>query len=483
MPFLRLLPVFLVLPWMCASAAEVRSQILEQAQAKPIANLPQGIAGEAGKVTLHADYAQAGEGRITLYLINRSEKALAVPTQDGDPYVKLEARSEAGSWERAQAHGYSDCGNSYMTTPLPDGTFLALVAPYPTKGEKRTVRYRMYSDVGAVSNEGEGLADPKLIEQCRYDAMAIRFGDAKVVEHVLFNGTAKANDETQWPDLRQSAIHRLEHISPAEAAPLLKRLLAESGLKDHYYGAVIRIMSAKAPGDLAAFAKEVLSEGMSPRRTRLRGVAGYLQDSASLALLQALVKDPATPDAEGFLGAATSKGDAEARALLSSIAEGNGYRQNLRHYAAYLTEERLENLPVRVDIAAAGVGDADKRLKHVVTLTNEREEPVSFFYTRPEEIVGFSVWWYTAPPERLIRFVPVRETANFFKGDEKAKPTQVVLKKGEKLSLNFDLLDYFDLSSCAKESRNGLFATPRVRLPGIQSAPAASKSSLGIYLP
>src|SRR5262249_26871134 len=86
--------------------------------ARPIVGLPAGAAAPEGKLTLYADYDSARDEHVKVYLINRTGRTLDIPNQDGDPYLKLEARqSGADPWQRAQRHLYSDCGNSYMSRP------------------------------------------------------------------------------------------------------------------------------------------------------------------------------------------------------------------------------------------------------------------------------------------------------------------------------------------------------------------------------
>src|SRR6185503_18670570 len=84
---------------------------------RPIAELPASVAAPEGQLTLYADFANVRDQHVTMYLVNRTGRTIDVPNQDGDPYLKLEAQSAAGQWERAQRHMDSDCGNSYMSRP------------------------------------------------------------------------------------------------------------------------------------------------------------------------------------------------------------------------------------------------------------------------------------------------------------------------------------------------------------------------------
>src|SRR5262245_50520496 len=60
--------------------------------ARRIAGLPADVIAPEGKLTLYADYTSARDEHVTVYIINRTGRTLDLPNQDGDPYLKLEAR-------------------------------------------------------------------------------------------------------------------------------------------------------------------------------------------------------------------------------------------------------------------------------------------------------------------------------------------------------------------------------------------------------
>jgi hypothetical protein len=119
--------------------------------------LPASINAPDGKLTLHADFAQAGGGKVPLYLINRTAEKVILSSQDGNIYLKLERKMPDGRWERVQIHQRSWCGNSYYPVALAPGHYFTFPGYMPTKGAKAQVRYRGYSSNSLLSNEGEGF--------------------------------------------------------------------------------------------------------------------------------------------------------------------------------------------------------------------------------------------------------------------------------------------------------------------------------------
>ncbi len=73
-----------------------------------IEKLPGEVRSVAGKVTVVADFESREKGgSIPLYIINRTDKELELPFQDGDVYLKLEAKGDDGKWKRVEPHAYS----------------------------------------------------------------------------------------------------------------------------------------------------------------------------------------------------------------------------------------------------------------------------------------------------------------------------------------------------------------------------------------
>jgi len=139
-----------------------------------VRNLPASVDAPDGKLTLFADYGdETGEG-IALYVVNRTNEECQVPFQDGDIYAKREVRLPDGTWQRAQTHRYSFCGNSYGILHLQPGQFLNLRGFRSSAGEKYAVRYRLYGTLDASSNIGTGNVPRDQINEAAGDEMEIR---------------------------------------------------------------------------------------------------------------------------------------------------------------------------------------------------------------------------------------------------------------------------------------------------------------------
>lgn len=140
----------------------------------PNVNLPPTIPADDGKLTFYADFAKAKEGKVPLYIVNRSAERKQFSSQDHDIYLKLERRMPDGRWERVQSHQDSWCGNSYYPVELPPGSHFSFSGYLPTKGTKAQVRFRSYGSIPLISNEAEGF----FLEEDRIaagiDQMALR---------------------------------------------------------------------------------------------------------------------------------------------------------------------------------------------------------------------------------------------------------------------------------------------------------------------
>lgn len=136
--------------------------------------LPVHIQPVTGKLSLTADFQHTNNGFVTLYLINATNGAIAVPKQDGDLYCKREAKTADGTWRRCDSHQSSWCGNSYGSRDLPAGGFLSWQQMLNSEhGKLRPVRFRLFSKLDVKSNEGSGKITDADIHFCRFDAMAM----------------------------------------------------------------------------------------------------------------------------------------------------------------------------------------------------------------------------------------------------------------------------------------------------------------------
>lgn len=226
-----------MLPLLCAAA-------LAQ-EARPLADLPAGVAAPDGKLTMFADFEAKKDGFVPVYVVNRTAKPVLLPAQDGDPFLKLEGRAQDGAWERAQSHMHSWCGNSYFPMPkLAPQTFHVFRGKTAAAGRKTKVRYRLYSLVPLVSNVGEGLVDPKEIEAAKRDRMAVDFGDYAFVSRAA---TVPGAVPVQT---RYAAIRNLKRFKEKRTVQLLAKLLAEED-------PTIRLNALNVATNFGPFAKEL----------------------------------------------------------------------------------------------------------------------------------------------------------------------------------------------------------------------------------
>jgi hypothetical protein len=132
---------------------------------KDLTDLPENVSFEKGRISVFVDFentlrrrsrsfaqvidrAGADDGfRVTLaYLMNDTDKAINLPTQDSNLYLKQEVR-ENGKWVRSHSHRYSACGNSYLSLELPVRSYVMFRVLLDSSDEEaaRLVRYRFYN--------------------------------------------------------------------------------------------------------------------------------------------------------------------------------------------------------------------------------------------------------------------------------------------------------------------------------------------------
>ena len=181
----------------------------------PLSELPAKAIFEKEKFCLYADFEN--EKGLRFFLINDSKEDVVLAAQDGDVYIKQEAKVD-GKWVRSQAHVDSDCGLSYRRFPsIPPGHYaiwsrsnVVQRAPNDQEEAKETdVRYRIYSSefFDVVSNEGMAFVSPTMIEAAEYDTLALRFGDVEKIARVA-SGDVKGGG-LDHVDPRAFAIGRL----------------------------------------------------------------------------------------------------------------------------------------------------------------------------------------------------------------------------------------------------------------------------------
>lgn len=160
-----------------AEADEVMPSAKFQEQtSKPIPNadLPSHIHPDPGsEISLVADYGAKVAQGIPLYVINSSDQGVDLPTQDGDLFIRLEAKLPEGEWRRAQAHISSWCGNSYYALSLKPGEHVRLFGYVPENGLPGEIRYTFYRGDSISTASHQGLYLPADIEDAHTDEMSI----------------------------------------------------------------------------------------------------------------------------------------------------------------------------------------------------------------------------------------------------------------------------------------------------------------------
>lgn len=190
--------------------------------------LPGHIQAEDGQVSLFADFGSIQtNGRVPVYLVNKSSHDLVLNTQDGDIYLKLQFQDSDGHWIRAQPHGYSWCGNSYVTRTVRPGYYMLVSGYQPINGEPRAVRYKLYGqEIELSSNAGDGVVDDTDIKWASNDVMSIREGSFEHVSKVALDDEPVENKMDHIRDIRETAIWELssDRFDPSESRQILRQV-------------------------------------------------------------------------------------------------------------------------------------------------------------------------------------------------------------------------------------------------------------------
>jgi|GEM_PF-2464275 len=315
----------------------------------PLASLPEHVAAPDGRLTLFADFDDVDDtyGQyVAVYLVNRTDKRIGFFSQDYDIYVKLEALTDSGEWERAQPHYSSSCGNSYDMTPsLKPGTFFKFGGYYPAEGEPRIVRYRLYHrhalvvdddapedehrlrrngkkiPIHLVSNSGTGRVSLQTIAATRTDSMAIGFGNFTTVRDIAL-GTVKKPPNSWAPLSRLGAVLALHRFATPEALALLEELMDDSdrGISEAAVAAVA-LMGLEFPPAEERFQQLLQSEKPDIRAAAVWALKERPITPEVLGYAQELLADDdlwIRVAAMGVLGS-QCKEDPEMRALISRL--------------------------------------------------------------------------------------------------------------------------------------------------------------------
>lgn len=179
--------------------------------------LPEAIRKQAvkGKATLYADFKNAVDGQVKVYLLNPTTDPIVLHSQDGDILSKRESFASDAVWRRCDGHIFSDCGNSYGMRTVPEGEFISWTQQLNSPGgTKAQVRFRLYQAApnDLVSNEGEATVLAEEIHSCRYDILAMRTAPFEDVAALATGAISLPKDPHQWQDPETSAVEALERF-------------------------------------------------------------------------------------------------------------------------------------------------------------------------------------------------------------------------------------------------------------------------------
>jgi hypothetical protein len=186
-----------------------------------VAELPAEIQKTAGGICLQvggygedsASQEMRRAGTVPVYLINDSDDDLKVPSQDGDIYLRLEAKLDDGRWCRVQFHQNSDCGNSYISHELPAHHFVRVSGYNPSSGRRAKVRYVIHNraDDPLVSEEFEGSYSTDDLALSEFDAMSLSEAGLPALRAFLLREEQPKilHYDQRIEDLRQTAWYSL----------------------------------------------------------------------------------------------------------------------------------------------------------------------------------------------------------------------------------------------------------------------------------
>jgi hypothetical protein len=295
----------------------------------PIASLPKQVLAPEGELTLYADFTDGGRESVALYLVNRTPHRIGFSSQDGDVYVKLEAATDNGGWERAQTHHGSWCGNSYFITPgLRPGEYFRFGGYFPSDGEPRKVRYRMYREyafilddetdeqtlflregdldklpLNLVSNVGAGKVPRQVIEEARRDGFAVQLHSFETVRDIA-TGVVETGREYGSSADRSAGVQALGRFPTEKSLALLRGFLTDAD----------RSVAAAAMRGLATMGLE-LESAEQLYQELLQGNDVQLRASA----IRALDERPITPEVIRFSKEQLSHDDLYVRIAAISV--------------------------------------------------------------------------------------------------------------------------------------------------------------------
>lgn len=422
-----------------------------------------------GQLTVWADFSAAADGRVPVYLINRTGGELVLEAQDGDPYLLREVERD-GRWVRSQTFRYSTCGLSYMDMRVGDDHFEVVrgEAPPPT-GPTAPTRYRLYNQsVDVWSNVTSASYAPEVIQQASHDQLALRTGGAATVEAALFAQPALPEHE------RYAAFVRARELTPAVAVPLLLRVLGDGSRNPYDLHEALQALGELDGDALAQHALGVLARPPSTLRTRLLSDLRDVSSIGSAELVTRLLElaaEPGDPDISYLLQNIARTREDRARDLLEQLEADTSRPVRVRIRAAYERAQWFSEDRIRLRVRPVGSysGGHPAPVQMELELENTTEETIEFRFRELHEIFTFFASHARGRDNWLI------EPRQRYAGDPAATETLVRLAPGERRTFGFHLLDYFDLPA-----RDHVTVWVSVKIPGLHSSPALAGGGAGV---
>ncbi len=451
--------------------------------------LPSAVSAPADQITLFADYGDVNGEGVAMYLVNRTKDECQIPYQDPDIYAKLEIRLPDGTWQRAQTHHYSFCGNSYGTLHLQPGQFLTLRGFHSSEGETYPVRYRLYGKLDVRSNVGTGKVTRAKIDEAAGDPMAIRNGSLALVQKVLAEGIP-TKDDYDARSRYDSAIFRLGKLPAVESVPVLKKLLSDVSPDSPRFSSLVHRLYQHGANHWADAARPILASEPSKKRSLFlfhsQWVAKDIGDQSLIEELFHRANNPQAPDLRMLFALLAGQEDSvvrsRARTFLERVQSDARYSRSLQEAALYELARAQGDQKLRVSVAFPGKPTRQPAPPYplIVTLKNTSDKTIDFRYRVPSDIVSIHLetehqldgTW------RAREFIPPRPGIQWF-SEVRDGGEKVSLRPGSEWKLNVSLADFFDI---LPGNPSQCLVWIRCKLPNVHDVPQMSDGAPCIQL-
>ncbi|MCA9605159.1 MAG: hypothetical protein KC619_06175 [Myxococcales bacterium] len=392
------------------------------------------------RFTIWADHERpTAEGRIPIYLVNRTRQPVRLASQDHDPNLRQEVQRPDGTWVRAQVHRFPSCGNTLASFTIPPGQYAVVHGIVPAEGPEAQIRFRLYMQSSEMVTEAfRGRFDPEQVTLAEVDALSMRTADVAGLERALFGGV-----DPPW-GATDAAFRRAEELPADDVTPLLVRALRAPSRDDAFFRGAVRALRAVNPSALSEHLAMLLREGPSRSRTLvLRDMGAYWPARGALADDLMDLLRPEEPELALLLPAVGNLHSPAARARLEQVRDDARFPPAARREARFQLEERFgaELVSIRTDVWGTWSDGHPPPVRMEVEVSNTTDGELVFRYSRPTDIMGLYVSRQTEAGRSY--WAPRRGVRWFTRPENDAR--EVRLAPGESHTIAVDVLDYFDL--------------------------------------